>query len=617
MSLSGTYQSIIQALDRKRLVSEIRVSPQIEAFGVKQVEGGIEISLSLTNLTDAAIELQDVDYLDGVELELPIGMDRVFAQAHTMTGAVSVRDLQGEISSHACLGLTDPSGTEARLIGFTLPDKAFYTVKVVADDSGSTVRMHALVRLEGIRLSAGETFKLSPLVIWSGPSLSDLLERYAQISGGHLGVRQRAGRKKRGWCSWYHYYGTETEGDILQNAKELALSVPSHQGLVIQIDDGWNLQTKEQTRIWGDWLPGYKFSKGMRWMTDRIHELKFDAGLWLAPFSVDPSSNLASQHKDWLLKKRDGSGLCELGDCYGLDLTHPEVPAFLEETFQRVFNEWNFDYVKLDFLNHGLMDGERHDRSKTSVEAFRDAMRLIRKCAGNDRYILNCGAPLAPSIGVCDGMRVGNDVSGRWYNAMNLDEWPQGNCSIYAAAFSTIYRQWMHERWWENDPDCIITRRTAVLPELNYWKHINPNEPLANLPFGLTDEEAGFWVRLIWMGGGTALLSEVGHELDGERMALALRAMEPSPQSVRWVDYYERPDLVVMQSREGYPAVGIFNLGDEERSVRLPRRKLRLRDGQAQEWLSHESLTISGDKDLQFTLAPRSARIWIQSEGEA
>jgi alpha-galactosidase len=586
----------------------------VDDFAVTRTEDGLEISLSVTNSSEAPVQLWDIEYLNGLELRNFPYLDRVFAHGNTMTGPVSVAPLQGKVSSHSCLGLTDAGGTSAYLIGFTVLDRAFYTVQAMTSNDDSAVQLHAYVHREGTFLKPGETLKFSPLVIWRGTSLSSLLDRYARVTGEKLGVKKRYREKRRGWCSWYHYYGMENEQDILRNVEDLSRSLPAPKGMVIQIDDGWNLQSKEQKRVWGDWVPGYKFPQGMRWLTDHIHELGFDAGLWLAPFSVDPSSSLAASHEDWLLKKKGGSGLAELGDCYGLDLTHPEVLAFLEETFQRVFQAWNFDYVKLDFINHGVMAGERWDRSKTSVEAFRTAMRLIRNCAGERRYILNCGGPLAPSIGVCDGMRVGNDVSGRWYQAMNLEEWPHGNCSIRSAAFSTLYRQWMHGHWWENDPDCIITRLSSVHPELSYWQKIFVKESISEASFGLSDEEAALWVRLIWMSGGTALLSEVWNDLDKKRQSLALRALESSPQSVRWVDYYEKADLVVLQSYAGYPAVGLFNLSDELRSVRLSRTKLRLSNGTAREWLSEETFTISGEEVAFPPLPPRSARIWMQDE---
>ena len=48
--------------------------------------------------------------------------------------------------------------------------------------------------------------------------------------------------------------------------------------------------------------------------------------------------------------------------------------------------------------------------------AYRRAIEVIREAAGDDVYLLACGAPVIPSIGVFDGIRVGPDVAPYWDN---------------------------------------------------------------------------------------------------------------------------------------------------------------------------------------------------------
>jgi len=90
-------------------------------------------------------------------------------------------------------------------------------------------------------------------------------------------------------------------------------------------------------------------------------------------------------------------------------------------------------------------------------QAFREALRTVRSVA-KDRFVLACGSPMGPAVGLCDGMRIGYDVSSRWWVPMNLGAWPSGNCNIRAAAIHTFWRQWMHQVWWQNDPDCLVVR---------------------------------------------------------------------------------------------------------------------------------------------------------------
>ncbi|NDD82494.1 MAG: hypothetical protein EBZ53_08040, partial [Verrucomicrobia bacterium] len=93
----------------------------------------------------------------------------------------------------------------------------------------------------------------------------------------------------------------------LMSSCSLAASPLKKKLKVIQIDDGWNLPCRGHPRNWGDWSPGEKFPQGMRAVADELHSLGFRAGLWLAPFSVDPGSRLAAEHPDWILRNRNSS----------------------------------------------------------------------------------------------------------------------------------------------------------------------------------------------------------------------------------------------------------------------------------------------------------------------
>jgi len=579
--------------------------------------GWLRISTTLRNPTDAAVAVSRIHVLAGDVGSAP--WEKIFSQSNTMTGKVGMFDLSGSFESDACSGLTDSAGTRALVAGFEKLDGAFYQLHIAADSGSFQVRPTCL--REGIALAAGQELTISPLLIGAGESLSRLLEEYATLVGRELSARNSA-ETMTGWCSWYHYYGNENANDILANARALAASPLRGKLKVIQIDDGWNLPCNGHPRVWGDWFPGPKFPRGMRAVADELHDLGFQAGLWLAPFSVAKDSRLAADHPDWIVRAKNAeTGLLDPagpGHIFGLDLTHPEVLVWLKTTFDRVFHEWKFDYVKIDFLMHGILTGEHHDPTRTTAEAFRQGMRVIRECAG-DRFILNCGSPLGPSIGLCDGMRIGPDVSGRWYAPVNLEQWPHGNCSIRAAAYPTLFRQWMHRVWWQNDPDCLIVRDGGVFFEIDAMTKFKEGMKaddlgVAESDFGLSRNEAEFWVRAIWFTGGMDIVSEVWSELSPERKRLLARAFPPHQYRVRWLDYYEYPDVCVLQTVEAPLMVGLFNLSEEIREMSFPRARL----GDAAEWtewLSGETLTWDGDTAHFPALEPRSARIWMAGRG--
>ena len=578
----------------------------------------LRVTTTLLNRSPRPVPLRQVVILAGT-LE-PGLWQRVFAQSETMTGKTGIFRIPGTHLSDSCLGLTDAAGASALVAGFEKLDSAFYRFRL--EESRSDLQLTPSCLREDIPLPAGGTLELSPLWIGVGPSLSGLMEEYAGTVAQAMAARPARGAMT-GWCSWYHYYGKETAADILTNARHLAASPLRGKLKVVQIDDGWNRTTPTAPRNWGDWFPGAKFPQGMRAVADELHALGYQAGLWLAPFSVDAGTQLAQEHPEWILRSRNAStGKLEPagpGNVFGLDLTHPGVLEWLRTTFDRVFHDWGFDYVKIDFLIHSLFPGQRHDSGKTSAEAFRQGLQVIRNSAGKDKFILACGSPFGPAIGLCDAMRIGFDVGGRWDAPMRLEEWPQGNCSLRAAAYPTLFRQWMHRRWWQNDPDCLIVRDRAVPFEVEAMTQLKielpaPNLSVAPSDFGLSRNEAEFWVRAVWFTGGMGLVSEVWPELSTDRQELLTRAFPPHPWRVRWFDYYEHPDVCVLQTRDGPPMVGIFNLSDEPRTVRLPLSHLPA-SPHWQEWLSGETVSLQGDSAGFPTLPPRSARIWMGKAG--
>lgn len=575
-------------------------------------KGWLRISTVLENGGASPLALRKVHVLAG-NLD---PWQRVFAHSNTMTGKTGIFVAEGRFDSDACCGLTDAAGTRAVVAGFENLGEAFY--QVALDLSPVEARIAPTCPREDILLAPAATLTISPLLIGCGKSLATLLDEYARRVAFALGARQ-SDEVMTGWCSWYHYYGKETSADILANARSLATSPLGPKLKVIQIDDGWNRPSNDQPRVWGDWFPGGKFPEGMRAVADELHALGFQAGLWLAPFSVDKTSRLAADHPDWLLRVRNPeTGLLDPsgpGHVFGLDLTHPAVLAWLETTFDRVFHEWDFDYVKIDFLIHGILPGERHDPGQTSAQAFRQAMKVIRECAGEGKFVLNCGSPLGPAIGLCDAMRIGPDVGGRWDTPVNLDQWPQGNCSIRAAAYPTLFRQWMHRVWWQNDPDCLIVRDRSVPFEIEAISKVKQSMKSADFgvaesDFGLGDEEAGFWMRVVWFTGGMGVVSEVWDELPPERRELLERALPPNPWAVRWLDYYEYPDVCVLRTTEGPAMVGMFNLSEEPRTVDAPASRVAACSSWT-EWLSGEKLTLETPAACFPPLPPRSARIWM------
>jgi alpha-galactosidase len=242
------------------------------------------------------------------------------------------------------------------------------------------------------------------------------------------------------WCSWYHYFEDVTEADILENLAAIVReSLPVD---VVQIDDGWQ-------RGIGDWHGHGDRFESLAGLRQRIGDAGKRAGIWLAPFLVGSGSELAREHPDWLVGEAGTNWGQELS---GLDLTHPEAQEHLW-TALRALHEAGFDYFKLDFLYAGAVPGKRYDGSDP-VAAYRSGLRLVRDAVGPEAYLLGCGAPILPSAGLVDGMRVSPDT----FHAGQQD----GSAGLRGAP-GAAGRAWQHGRLWTNDADCLVARPSFPL----------------------------------------------------------------------------------------------------------------------------------------------------------
>ena len=148
------------------------------------------------------------------------------------------------------------------------------------------------------------------------------------------------------WCAW-GFERNFTSGQITG-----ALPKVSDLGYKWAVlDDGW--QTAE-----GDWyLVKDKFPNGDRdmiKMVDAIHARKLKAGLWWAPLSVDPGTDLIKQHPDYLLLNEDGSTRkISWWDAYYLCPAYPPVRAYTRALVEKFMKTWGYDGLKIDgqYLN--------------------------------------------------------------------------------------------------------------------------------------------------------------------------------------------------------------------------------------------------------------------------
>jgi alpha-galactosidase len=267
-------------------------------------------------------------------------------------------------------------------------------------------------------------------------ALAGFGEAFARAAGARVLPAPRV------WCSWYRYFESVTAADVEENLA--AFDTARLPVDVVQIDDGWSTGLGE----WARPAPGFG---DLQRLVDAVRGTGRRAGLWLAPFLVGAGTEVARRHPDWLVGDAGHNWGQHL---VGLDLTHPGVRDLVAGTVRRLCRT-GVDYLKLDFLYAGALPGRRHE-DVSPVAAYRSGLELVREAAGPQTYLLGCGAPLLPSVGLVDAMRVSPDT---------FHEGGEDGSTGLRGRMSLAARAWQHGRFWANDPDCLVARPAYRLRE--------------------------------------------------------------------------------------------------------------------------------------------------------
>ncbi|HUT15775.1 MAG TPA: alpha-galactosidase [Anaerolineae bacterium] len=342
------------------------------------------------------------------------------------------------VASHDEGASTEP----VRLLGFT--SAAEHLTELRLDLEGNAFkRLQAISHADGVLLPPAQKLSSETLLFAAGADPLALLDSYANRLGEVMGARV-ATDKLVGRCSSYCLSGDNTAVDVQQ---DLTLLQQEHLPVdVVLAGDGY------QTSI-GDWLDvdTARYPRGMKHVAGQIAAAGYRPGLWIAPFAVSSSSRLYGSHPDWVLRHARGDPVLasqhQGADIYALDLSLSAVQNWLRDLFHTLCEDWDFEFFEVDWIYLAALAAVRSNPRMTRAQAVRQGLKIIRT-AIEDKFLLGSGAPLGPSIGIVDGMRVGPDTQADW-----RPYWPDLSAPSAAnASLNSITRGFMHRKLWLNVP---------------------------------------------------------------------------------------------------------------------------------------------------------------------
>jgi alpha-galactosidase len=162
----------------------------------------------------------------------------------------------------------------------------------------------------------------------------------------------------------------------------------------------------------------------------------------------------------------------------------------------------------------------------TRAQAFRKGMEAVRQGIGEDTFLLGCGCPFGPAIGLVDAMRIGPDTAPNWTPYLWTTKWAtpiiRNEMSIGSLRNNirhTLNLSTLHRRWWWNDPDCLMVR--------NYETTLNDEEVRSNL-------------SLVGLSGGLMISSDDLTRLPADRQKLVALLTPLLGEGGRPIDLLER-----------------------------------------------------------------------------
>jgi alpha-galactosidase len=478
----------------------------------------------------------------------------------------------------------------AILAGFVSTADQFGVLHVNCRAGASELTLTA--QADGVLLEPGEEFKSEwGYLQFVELPCADPAADYTEAVGRQMQARVPAVPPPPQWTHWYHFFQSITADLFIANLNTIDSIRQTIPFRTVQLDDGYQ-------SAWGDWTTcNAKFPRGLAHLSDSIKQKGYTPGLWLAPFVVDPRSQIAQQHPDWLVKDKKGKPIVSgfFYDFYGhaLDLTQPAVLEHVRSLLDTIAHKWGYGFIKSDFVYAGALPGVRQNPKMTRAQAFRGGMQAVREGIGEETFLLGCGCPFGPAVGIVDAMRIGPDTAPNWTPFLWNMRWAtpiiKGEKSIAALRNSirhTLNLSALHRRWWWNDPDCLMVR--------DYDTTLGDDEVISSL-------------SLTGLSGGMAVSSDDLTRLPVERQRLVALLTPLLGVGGQPIDLLEREMaelyvLPVAKNGMNWQDVAVFNWGGKpaQRSLDL----LRLGYGAGQKlhvfdfWQKSHSLEESGSLAL-------------------
>ena len=118
------------------------------------------------------------------------------------------------------------------------------------------------------------------------------------------------------------------------------------------VDDGWFGSRRDDTKGLGDWETSPEVwpdgPRSLKALADYVHAKGMEFGLWFEPEMVNPDSDMARNHPDWILAPAPGRLPMQGRSQQVVDLTNTDAYDYVFGAMDKLVGELGIDYIKWD-----------------------------------------------------------------------------------------------------------------------------------------------------------------------------------------------------------------------------------------------------------------------------
>ena len=286
-------------------------------------------------------------------------------------GIQSVYSMRGHSSAQfnpfLALKRKECTETQGECMGFTLLYSGSFLAGVEVDNYHvSRVQIGIHPDCFEWTLQQGESFETPEAVyVYSEDGLNGMSQAFHTLFNRHL-VRGKYRMKERpilinNWEATYFDFDEEKIVRIAETAAQAGIEL-------FVLDDGWFGNRNDDHRGLGDWYVNLqKLPHGISGLSQRIHSLGIQFGLWIEPEMVNRDSNLYRTHPEWVMVDPDYVP-CHGRNQYVLDFSRKEVVDYIFKCLDQVLDGADVNYIKWD-MNRTM--SEVYSRSHSSLQQGR------------------------------------------------------------------------------------------------------------------------------------------------------------------------------------------------------------------------------------------------------